>query len=445
MPPLTSTGYDDFLPQAGPAIPDPSEGNIALDLQARRLAARKQALVDQAKQAQALNQSLQGQTISGGPKFTDIYVPAPKLAGFLPIAQQAVQQYQQKLLDEDTSAYDKTMSAAAIQHLKSKPSEDADENTKLAWAQTGSQLPVLKSVMDAYIEDQIVKQPGRQATQAFERRKQSETERHNKAMEGKPANPNYLPIFNNQTGALTGSYDTRTRTVYDANDRPISGPGVSLPAGTTTTAPASSVSKGPSVTHQVSEGKAQEKVANIDTILGYVRQASPAVDEVNQGVKGAAKDLWTLAKGDSTASTRARDALNVFAENLKPFYNRPPGDPTAREVAAWGKAMGDLNRAIANKGNTQAAINALESIMLQQRERLTGEATEPESLRGTLERVIAQRGGEPTGSFDPGTDPSKFDIADPLEREMARRAYANQQKAKKPATSSGGWSSRRLD
>lgn len=160
--PLVSTGYDDFLPQAGPA----DSGNIPLDLQARRLATRKQALVDQAKQYAATNAALGPQTISGGPRMTDIYVPPPRQAAFLPIAQQVATGLQQRLLDEDSSAYDKTVSAAALQHLKAKPADDADEPTKLAWAQQGSQIPSLKPVMDAYLSDQVIKAPERAEARA---------------------------------------------------------------------------------------------------------------------------------------------------------------------------------------------------------------------------------------------------------------------------------------
>ncbi|RYH67706.1 MAG: hypothetical protein EON54_03825 [Alcaligenaceae bacterium] len=154
-------GYDDFLPQAGPAIEDPSEGNMALDLQAKRLAARKQALVEQAQQAKALQERVQGRLVPSGPRFTEIYVASPKAAAFLPLAHQIGSQYQQKLLDEDTSAHEKTVSTYALAHLKKAPPPDADESTKLTWAQEGSQIPGLKPVMDAFMSDQLIKQPER--------------------------------------------------------------------------------------------------------------------------------------------------------------------------------------------------------------------------------------------------------------------------------------------
>ncbi|RYF26689.1 MAG: hypothetical protein EOO23_08435, partial [Comamonadaceae bacterium] len=137
-------------------------GNLTLALQERQLLERKARLMEEAKAARAQAQGLQqGQVASGGPGFTPIYVAAPRQAAFLPLVNQIASGMQQKLLDEDTSAHEKTVSAAALQHLKSKPAEDADESTKLAWAQQGSQIPGLKPVMDAYQSDRLIKEPDR--------------------------------------------------------------------------------------------------------------------------------------------------------------------------------------------------------------------------------------------------------------------------------------------
>src|SRR4030095_2225445 len=137
-----------FLP--GTVNADES-GNIPLAIQERQLLERKARLLEEAKAARAQAQEqLTGRTVSGGPGFTPIYVPAPKQAAFLPIANQISTQYQQRLLDDQASTLAKTVSAAALQHLKTRPADDADENTKLTWAQEGSQIPTLKPTMDAY-------------------------------------------------------------------------------------------------------------------------------------------------------------------------------------------------------------------------------------------------------------------------------------------------------
>ena len=148
-----------------------------------------------------------------------------------PLVADAALGMRQSQYNDDLSGYNRLSQAAIQQHMASMPQPTtADDGTvtqptlqdKLAWAEKGSAIPSLAPVMADFVKDQLINAPGRDATKAIELAKFNETQRHNKATEGKAANANFIPI-KNDAGQFTGSFDSRSNSFFDASGKQVTG------------------------------------------------------------------------------------------------------------------------------------------------------------------------------------------------------------------------------
>ncbi|BEP36697.1 hypothetical protein GmRootV59_36690 [Variovorax sp. V59] len=145
-----------------------SFGNASLILQQHRLRDREADLKERIKAARE-KAAPQGQMVSG-------YYVAPSKAQMLtPLVEQLTQALEKKGLDADQTGYDKYEMQAVNRHMASKPSDDAPQPTKLAWAQQGAQIPALRSLMMDYAKDQLVNEPERVAVRTDRKEARAET------------------------------------------------------------------------------------------------------------------------------------------------------------------------------------------------------------------------------------------------------------------------------
>lgn len=140
---------------------------------ARRKAELKERAIDAARQAGVFRPAEMTENPGFTSAVTGTRVVMPnaspgKFGKYAPLAQQLLHSFETAKLDEDNSGYQRLEADASRRHLASKPPDDAPDADKLAWAQRGAQIPALKPVMQAYIEDQTVKAPIRRQAQTFE-------------------------------------------------------------------------------------------------------------------------------------------------------------------------------------------------------------------------------------------------------------------------------------
>lgn len=87
--------------------------------------------------------------------------PVSPLAAAVPLLAQLGDDVKQRLLDKDESGYQRIEQDAAQKHMALQPPDDADPRIQLQWAQRGTQIPSLAPVMQAYVQDGLIKAPER--------------------------------------------------------------------------------------------------------------------------------------------------------------------------------------------------------------------------------------------------------------------------------------------
>jgi hypothetical protein len=151
----------------GLVTPDDLEatnGNEALLAEQAQQARRRAALIEQAKASrQAIGNPAQPQMVTG----RGLLVPPSKLQAFLPVIQQALTGLEQRALDQDATALDQRVAAAARQHWQSKPPEGAPQEAVLRWIDAGSRIPGMAQIMDKVAQDTLIAAPERQAQRQF--------------------------------------------------------------------------------------------------------------------------------------------------------------------------------------------------------------------------------------------------------------------------------------
>ncbi|MBS0450121.1 MAG: hypothetical protein JSS14_02325 [Proteobacteria bacterium] len=139
---------------------NPGYGNESLLRQQARLRDREADLKEQMRIAREQG-APRGQMVGSG-QFQHFVAPhwTQQLS---PLAAQIAIQAQKRALERDETGYDEIEMADVRKHMASMPPEDAPQAAKLQWAEKGSQIPALRSIMSDYAKDQLVNAPERQA------------------------------------------------------------------------------------------------------------------------------------------------------------------------------------------------------------------------------------------------------------------------------------------
>lgn len=87
-------------------------------------------------------------------------------AALKPVLQGLGDAVQQHGYEQDLSGFNRMQDRAAEEHMARRPSDDAPENEKLAWAQAGTKIPKLAPVMQDYFKDEIIQGPVRKEARA---------------------------------------------------------------------------------------------------------------------------------------------------------------------------------------------------------------------------------------------------------------------------------------
>lgn len=170
-----------------------SYGNPDLTAQAARLARRKAQLEAQALQsakqvgvyARPEVQTAPGWTsaVTGTPVTGQVVKPS-MFAQLAPLVAEGARRINEVGYDKDESGYNRMEQEAARRHMAAMPTTEpgpygvpvpASAQTKLAWAQAGQRIPSLKTTMDQYIADQVIKEPEREEMRAERKQTREDT------------------------------------------------------------------------------------------------------------------------------------------------------------------------------------------------------------------------------------------------------------------------------
>lgn len=350
-----------------------SYGNEALIRRQAQLRDREATLKEAAKAAREAAPP-QGTMVSG-------YYVKPSLGQQLtPIAQQIAQAIQKKGLEADQTGYDAVESSAVQQHMAAIPPASASPEVKLAWAQKGSRIPALRSLMEDYKKDLLVNEPERIANRADKKdaRSQAIAEAQRKQQEDLEYKRDRDASNDQLRRDLAGDSNDLRRTLAAAVRANGGGGGdkasnyqiVQDAQGnafrvnklTSETTPLGGIGReAAGITKERQEQG--EKVSNAKKALTDLDEAERLLPMATGSAAGSLRDTIAGAAGISTDGGKAAARLDQIASTLAGQVPRLGGATSDKDLAFYKEQVGNLGDRSKPVGTRLAALKQVRKFM----------------------------------------------------------------------------------
>lgn len=351
-----------------------SFGNASLILQQHRLRDREADLKERMKAARE-KAAPQGQMVSG------YYVPPSKAQVLTPLVEQLAQAMEKKGLDADQTGYDKYEVQVINQHMAQRPSDDAPVPAKLAWAQRGTQIPAMRSLMTDYIKDLTINEPERNAIRAdkkdaraqaiaeaqrkqqedleYKRERDASTEqlRRDLAGDSNELRRTLAAAVRANGGGGAGDKASNYQIVQDAQGNAVRVnklTGEQFPLGTI----------GRETAGITKERQEQgEKVSNAKKALTDLDEAERLLPMATGSAAGSLRDTVAGAAGISTDGAKAAARLDQIASTLAGQVPRLGGATSDKDLAFYKEQVGNLGDRSKPVGTRLAALKQVRRFM----------------------------------------------------------------------------------
>jgi len=353
-----------------------SYGNEALIRRQAQLRDREATLKEAAKAAREAAPP-QGTMVSG-------YYVKPSMAQQLtPIAQQIAQAIQKKGLEADQTGYDAVESSAVQQHMAAIPPASASPEVKLAWAQKGSRIPALRSLMEDYKKDLLVNEPERIANRADKKdaraaaiaeaqRKQQEDleykrdrdEQNIQLRRDLAGDSNDLrrtlaaAVRASGGGGGSGAWAGKDVISKENSDGTVTL--IHKPTGDTKTIGAVGRESAAITKERQDQG---EKVSNAKKALTDLDEAERLLPMATGSAAGSLRDTIAGAAGISTDGGKAAARLDQIASTLAGQVPRLGGATSDKDLAFYKEQVGNLGDRSKPVGTRLAALKQVRKFM----------------------------------------------------------------------------------